>query len=625
MATYYPSAQVRLQMRLDDYSETEALAAKLSAGVTAPEIQTSATVAGRAAGIAENQAARVALNAQKNTLTAKDFAAQTAKLSSARAALQAAAIAGQPVTVPLPEGLLGGVEDQGNVIFATLPLRCSIERNNILDPDTSEITLDFKDVPIDPRIIRSALVTVTIGTVDAAEYKAGIINRELRASDGMLASIVERHGDEELRFTGTQSRFVGFVDEWTVELSESGDTVTIKARDISALLKDERLPAGLAINLNVPIVDGINALISADDDFGKPLFPSARGLQVVFGTPEAFAAGPLSDKGPVPGETVSRAHRTRGGKQARAARSGDANDSLWDHIVTTCQKLGLIPFMRNFVLFVSSPQTVYSQVENGRRMVYGRNLSELTFSRKLGGTAADTIEIRSFDPDIGRTRWARYPVLGNEPSSGIINLLGSPQPTASRPGKLSPTGKTSEQVKVFSVPRVADSGLLESIARQTFEQISRQEIEGSFKTDDLDSFKDDNDGHLLAADLLDLQAGQPITILFAPTTETAQGDPFQQTPKSSRRTTVTAQEMAAFTVSRRADYLRGLGMSQKTAERLAASAEQIPLANTFKVAYVNIDYDHEDGISLSVSFYNYITVREEAGLQPGPISLAAAQ
>lgn len=614
MGTYYPSAQIRLQLRLDDFTEQEQLSRKLllptanNFGASAP-----ATESGQASALSANQAARSSLGKTKSATSPTQYAAQKAQLDAARSAVQAAELSGQPVDVPKPEGLTGGDDDENTVVFSCLPQACSIERNNILDPDTAEVTLDFRDVPIDPRSIRSALVTVTIGTVDADSYQRGIIARELRDSDGMLVSVVERQADEELRFTGSQSRFVGFVDEWSIELGLD-DTVTLKARDISALLKDERLPAGVAIDLTKPIITGIEELLARNDDFGKPLFPSARGLKIYFGTPEQFAAGKTEEKGPTPGETIAKAHKTRKGKQAKAARNGDQQDSLWDHVVTTCQKLGLIPYMRNFVLFVTTPANVYSQVANGRKMVFGRNLSDLKFSRKLGGVQADTIEMRSFDPDIGRTRWARHPVLHDEPSSGILNDPNSPQPTVSRPSKLSPTGKTSETVRVFSMPRVTDLELLQSIARQTFEEIARQEIEGSFTTDDLDSFRDPDDpGTLPSADLLELQAGEPITILFAPSSTTAQGDPFQQTPKAGEGSPANAQDLAGFTFSRRVDYLTGLGMSAKVAQRLAASQEQIPLANTFKAAYVNLDYSVDDGISVQVSFYNYVVVREEEG------------
>lgn len=615
MPVYRPSAQVRLQLRLDNYTEQGRLASSMLLPTT--DALGGASVAASAVdALAENQAQRTMLGSAKSKLSGKEFGAQKAALDASRSAIQNSV---GPKVLQKPEGLSGGTSDEETVVFTVLPQSCSIERNNIVDPDTAEVILDYKDVPLDPRIIRSCLITITIGTVDAGSYRDGVVSRQVRDSDGMLTSVVERQPDEELRFGNTQSRFVGFVDEWEIELGESGDQVVLKCRDVSALLKDDRLPSGVAIDLSMPIVSGIEDLLARDDDFGKPLFPSARGMKVYFGLPTELGdvRKLVEDKGPVPGELLAVTQKVRKGKQAKSAKSGDHEDSLWDHIVVTAQKMGLVPFVRGFVLFLAKPETIYGQIEGGRKMVYGRNLSELKFTRKLGGVMADTIEIRSFDPDIGRTRWARYPVLNNEPSSGILNDPNSPQPVTSRPNKLSPTGKPTEAVKVFSVPRIVDLEVLQSVARQTFEQIARQEIEGSFTTEDLDSFRDPTEeSNLPSADLLELMPGDPVTILVAPMDPTTVGDPFAQVEKSGKDVGVTSQEIASFTQSRRQQYLQGLGMSPKTAARIAKASEQIPLANTFKAAYVNIDYSVDDGVTIECSFYNYITVREEEGATP---------
>lgn len=621
MPVYYPSAQVRLQMYLDDYTNEEQLADKLRNASSKFGTGAPATQSGFLSAISENQSRRSAANRASSITSPSDTAAQLSFVDQQRANIQRANLSGQPVGV----GKAGAFEGQGSergVAFAVLPQQATIERNGIIDPSTGSVVLDFKDVPIDPRILRSCLVTITIGTVTSGDYRDGVVNRQTRTSDGLFTSIVERNAGEEVRFTGSQSRFVGMADEWLIDLSESGDTVEIRCRDISAIIKDQRLPKGVTIDLNLPLLDGIEDLFSRLDDDGKQLFPMLVGFPLFFGTPEDYAQQGTTgstDRGPVPGETLPETAKTRGGRQSKAQKQGDHEDSLWDHIVTVCQKQGLIPFVRGFVLFIAKPQTLYEQVANGRKMVYGRNLTNLKFARKIGAVQADTIEVRSFDPDIDKTRWARHPVLAGEPTSGILNDPGSPQPKRSRPTKVSPIGQPDETVRVLSVPRITDLEVLESIAQQTFQEIARQEVEGSFSTDDLDSFKDPDDPNddLPSADLLALEPGEPITILIAPpNTSAAQGDPFQQTEVQGKKTQTNAQDLFSQSAAARTDYLRGLGISSETAQRLAQAAEQIPLANTFKAAYVNINYDIDDGVSMEVSFYNYITVREEAGQQP---------
>lgn len=624
MPTYYPSAQVRLQMYLDDYTQEERLADKLRNAAARFGTNIPATKTGQADALAVNQSQRALINRASSVTSATETAAQLSYTDEQRANIQRANLSGQPVGVGKAGAFEGGGDTEGEgVAFSVLPIALNVERNGILDPSTASVTLDFRDVPIDPRILRSCLVTITIGTVSAGDYRDGVIGRQVRDSDGLFTSIVERTADEEARFSGSQSRFVGLADEWMIDLSETGDTVEIQCRDISAIIKDQRLPKGVAIDLNKPLVEGISDLFARLDDDGKQLFPLLVDFPIFFGTPQEYerqgSTSSAPNLGPTPGDQLPEASKTRGGKQGKAQKQGDAEDSLWDHIVTVCQQVGVVPFVRNFVLFITKPQTLFDQVANGRKMVYGRNLNSLKFARKIGAVQADTIEVRSFDPDIGQTRWARHPVLAGEPTSGVLNDPKSPQPTRSRPTKVSPTGQPDETVRVVSVPRITDLEVLESIAAQTFQEIARQEVEGSFATDDLDSFKDPedpDDSNLPAADLLSLEPGEPITILIAPpNTDAAQGDRFQQTEVQGKKAQTSAQDLFAQAPSTRAEYLKGLGISAETAQRLAFAAEQIPLANTFKAAYVNISYDVDSGVALEVSFYNYITVREEASQQ----------
>lgn len=632
MPVYYPSAQVRLEMYLDDYTGEEQMADKLRRIAAGFGQNIPATKAARQEALAANQQQREVASRAASVTSAPDQAAQISFIDQQRKSLQNANISGLPVGVGKPGALqASGDSNDASVAFSVLPLSVSIERNGILDPGTATVTLDFKDVPVDPRILRSCLVTVTIGTVEAGDYRDGVVKRQTRQdTDGMYYSIVERQPDEESRFLGSQSRFVGLADEWMIDLTDDGDTVEIQCRDISAIIKDQKLPKGVAIDLNKPIVEGIKDLFGRLDDDGKKLFPMLDGFPIFLGTPEDYAKKrtiqALPDLGPIPGKTMPDTSKTRGGDQAKGQKEGDEEDSLWDHIVVICRQAGMMPFVRGFVLFITRPQNLYDQVANGRKMVYGRNLNSLKFARKLGAVQADTIEVRSYDPDIDATRWARHPVLAGEPTSGILNDPGSPQPTRSRPTKVSPTGQPDETVQVYRVPRITDLEVLESLARQTFQEVARQEVEGSFATDDLDSFKDPDDpddSGLPNADLLSLEPGDPITILIAPPlTESAKGDPFKPVEKTNKQAQTTAQDLFAQSAATRREYMKGLGVSSKAAQRLALAAEQIPLANTFKAAYVNISYDVDTGIALEVSFYNYITVKEEAKKAPalGPLS-----
>ena len=84
--------------------------------------------------------------------------------------------------------------------------------------------------------------------------------------------------------------------------------------------------------------------------------------------------------------------------------------TVWDHIVDTVVASGFIPIVRGMRMYIIEPRTFYQSTAKAKKIVYGRNLIDLQFARKLGGISkVPTIEVRCPDPDIGRTRWARAP------------------------------------------------------------------------------------------------------------------------------------------------------------------------------------------------------------------------
>ncbi len=609
MAIFRPTARVRVQLRLDELAETAAIARTLEreaplAGGTISAISATDVVAALNANLAK----RTQVESTRATLSRPQLDRERAQLDQERTNLQRAS---DPQTQRRPQGLIEQPNDSRNVLFEMLPEECTVSRNGLKDADTAEITLNYRDLPIDPRVIRSALISIAIGTVSSDDWEAGVLRQRVRDTDGSLASLVERSPGEELQFD-SPSTFVGFVDEWMVEFSEEDELVKLQCRDISALLRDQRLPEGGGIDLSLPIDAGVQELIDR--------FPASRGLRVVYGTPRN-PADPLSDlvstTDPlVPADSLPDLLKPPVGKgrgRKRGARSGK-DESVWDNILKVTQQLGLIPVFRGFTLFLLEPRVVFSDLgQRARRMVWGRNLAKLGFARKLAGRKDDTIEVRSPDPSIGRTRWARYPVVGDEPRSGVLGLAGSPQPVTTRANNVTPNGLGSETVQVFTVSGVTDLTVLERIAESTFEQIARQEIEGYFQTDEIESFDSRQEG-----DLLLLQPGEPITIQIAPPADLAPVEaaavPGQRALGSQfgatrAKATSSLQELQAQSAAKRQAYLRGLGMSSSAARRLAAAQEQASLIETFRAGHVNIHWSADDGVSLDCDFHNFVVVR----------------
>jgi hypothetical protein len=602
MGNYRPTVQVRLQLRIDEGADIDRLQASLER--EPPKAQAfglPSTQQGIQKALDSNFDRRVRLNQNRASMAREDLDRERSALDSERDRLQSARKNANTTSEVTPDAVdeNKGEDDGLSVVFTVLPQQCEVERNSLKDADTCKIQLDFRDVPIDPRIVRACFVSVTMGTVGADDYEAGI--RGKTRADGSLKSIVERAPGQELTLVSS-TRFTGFVDEWAVSFGEDGDTVDLCCRDVSAVLRDQHTfdPKGKPVNidLNRPIAEGVQAAIDS--------FVATRGIRVVFGTP-VDPSDPLAviepDFGPIPSGIMPKTRKTKKGKQIKTPAK-ELNMTLWDHIVDVTVRLGLVPCLRGFTLFLLEPRVIFADLTSARAMVWGRNLKHLKFSRKMGGLKADTIEVRCPDPTIGRTRWARFPVLKGEPTSGILGKPGSPQPVTSRPSDISPNGKAAETIRTFAVRGVNDLKALERVAQSAFNEICRQEIEGEFETDDLDTFETEEEG-----DLLRLLPGEALQILVASPIETG-GSGSAPIAEKPNTTTSNLQELTAQSAAARAQYLVGLGLSRDTAERLAAAQEKIRLVSTFRVGQMRLKWDVEDGISVSGSFFNFIVLRE---------------
>lgn len=577
MPVYYPSARVRLKVRLDEFGPYQGLKSLEKKPEDNP-----ANTGGSGKSIAqrrrEHDEKRIALERKRRRLSPQAFRREARELDSELDAIDADASRDD-----LAEAIKGGKADPNVVEFDCLPIDASIRRNNILDADTATVTIDYRDLPLDPRAVRAAYLEITIGAVDENSHAAGMTGS---SGDGGILSLVGRSGST----VGQQ--FVGFADEWSIEHGEDGSTVTLECKDLSTILRGVKLPPGQAIDLTKPIAVGIQELIDKA--------PGAKGLRVFYGPPGQELQ---PSESPVPGEKLPE--KRQGKKRKRQARRSK-KESLYDHVIIACNKLGLVPVFRGFSLWIVQPRgltTLGTSQPLIRRMVWGRNLANLKFARKLTGVTVPTIEVRSPDPTIGRTRWARHPVAQGEPTSGIIGQPGSPQPTRSRESKVGPGGKPDEDVLVQSVQGVSDLATLEDIARGAYEQIARQEIEATFETYDLESFD-----RPFELDLLRLNPGDPVAILVAPENDQA---PTGEDTGSVQPSTSVLQELTAQSVERRADYLRGIGYSPENAKRIATVQEKIGLANTFRVSYANFTWSSDDGLKIEATLQNYIAVRED--------------
>lgn len=606
MPTFRPSCRARLQLRIDEATDTEMMARRLEQDPpegAAVQDSLPTTDGDREEQLKRNRARRRFVTRERDRLSLSEVDSALARLDEQRNKLQLGG-AGEQTR---PQGLSYMEQDDLTVGIDVLPTMASITRNGVTDADEVTLEFDARVVPIDPRVMRSAFVDLVIGAVSPEDYERGVF-LEFR-DDGSLLSNVSRVPGQEVRL-GSSTRFVGYLDTWRIVSDEEGDTIVARGRDMTAPLISTPLRRGESIDLQKPLADGVQELVDR--------YPATRGMRVVFGNPNVVdVLAQRGGRGPTPGDAVPKPRKPRKGKQSKRLRQGDPGMSVWDHIMDTVVATGYVPIIRGMQLYLMEPRTFYAGGSSTKRMVYGRNLINLDFERKFGGVSlVPTIEVRCVDPEIGRTRWARAPAPANTRSSGVFGVSDPPKST--RANKVTPGGTATEQIQTIVVTGITDGETLERVARSIYEQTGRQEIEGSWETADITSLDSEDEG-----DLLNLHGGDAVELLIAPLNAATTEDSTDPAPGGSRSS---LQELTSMLVARRRAFLEELGYKPQAAQRLALAQEQTHLQTVFRVQGLVIEFSQEDGLAISCDCSNFLVVREaaDAGDQPASTDVLLA-
>ena len=584
---FRPSARVLLQMRTEEFTDTEPLEQRLPsptgegvdspARIPEPPQSPEQDVEAFAQDLLlDNQRRLVALERRRDELPANEYTEQREQLRENRAQiLQFATINDNEVR---PESVNGNAPDDLTVTGGIQPISVQIERNGLATADTATVVLNYADAPFDPRIMRSAHIEAIIGVVPADDYEAGAERGEIRPDESLLSTIRSSHGG----VSESATRFVGYVDSWDISYSEDDPTVTLECRDMSAPFRDIKLNTGESIDLSLPIDFAVQRFVNNISAY-------VRGTRVVY---EGQGAPPI------PASSAPQRRGARRGRRRRRSRRGGENMTLWDHITDTVRQLGLVPIVRDFDLVLAEPRTLFSTTGT-RRMIYGRNIQNLEFTRNLMGEKVPTIEVRSYDPEIMRTRWARWPVRRGERASGIFGRQNPPR--ALRANEIPPSGSNPEEkIRTILVSGIVDPTILERVARNSFEQIGRQEIEGNFRTMDASSFEVMPE----QANLLKMRTGEPVELLIA------SADPSGGENEAQPNSTIA--QIQAFSRQQREDYFVSLGWDRVVARRFSALQEATAFQTVFRVQDVRIDWSVDDGLTIHTGFVNYVTVREDS-------------
>jgi hypothetical protein len=211
------------------------------------------------------------------------------------------------------------------------------------------------------------------------------------------------------------------------------------------------------------------------------------------------------------------------------------------------------------------------------RFVYGQNL--LSFSEQRNNDfAMRAVGLTSFDPITGKTIEVIHDPLHKSIKVG-----------AKKRGKngKAPKVKTDlSQVDFFQYPGVTDEAALRRIAEGVYEVRSRQAIEGTLTTVDMDTERAGGGGF----DLLTLQSGDLIEVRFLDTDDVEFVKVFDS-------------------VDDRADYLEGKGYTSEVARIIATNVDyHTKRSAQFYVRSVEIEGDFvgEGNFKITVNYINKI-------------------
>ena len=437
--------------------------------------------------------------------------------------------------------------------FTAVAKQLTVNLNSYREADTFSCTLDFKTFPFDPRAIRSAGITIHV------EDRKSIFKTDNRLNllNPKKESII----------------FLGFVDTDKITMSEDSRIVELEGRDFTSLLLD-RPYFGPPVPLTAPLDQVFQNLLNELDET-RFNGTDNNGIQVVNQTGEDL---PIMAKF---GENKSAA---KSGK-----KNGRPNRSYWDTIQKITNESGLITFISLDKLIISKPRVLYSD-QKPKMFVYGGNVSNLSFERKLGRMKGINIRVLSFNGGEKKTLEAKIPLEATEEWAKEIGIPLKEITVA----QVDAEGKKIEPEKAapyltFKVKNVKTTAELIKIGESVYEEFGRQQIEGKLTTKEMKIC--DTDHNVFNSTLM--RIGTPIEI------DINQGD-LKGLPDFQKAGTKQAKKASI------KSFLKARCYDEKIADAFADALTNFD--TPFYTQEVEFKLDQESGWSMDISFVNFINL-----------------
>lgn len=513
-----------------------------------------------------------------------------------------------PPTTQGPEVLAQGEEnDDLSHLLGIVPRSASVELPGYRQAGKFQLELAYRDLPLDPRVIRAIGVAIHLDAVRAGDFADGMV--QTSAFGSFEASKRRR----SIASTGDGNVVLaGLADTIAVSHDGSGSRVRIDGRDLRGIMLDLPVSAETLKRLDVerPIDDVVRQIV-------QKLHPQGGKIEVVV-KPSEWPGGSIPS--PIDDGLVTRTNLNALGNALRPSAKGEVQKvSFWDLITNYCFFVGAVPYFVGSRIFVRPARNLFDRRTNEvafdpsfptpfadgrrrevgkpltnkrerfafRRLVFGRDIKAYSMERKLAGFKVPTIEVASYDTS------------GAERGPDRLIKVQFP-PEAEKEARTTNAGAggkaLSTNVVRVNVPGIRDKDRLNEIAKDLYEEIGRQEVGGSVETRNLASFGGDNQD----PDLLKLRPGDPIEFRVDASGLGTFPPPASELTNEEAR----SKEAQIKAVKERVG-------DEKLARALVAAnrGEGNDLQNVFRVANVRFDWDSGTGLGIAFDFQNFVEAR----------------
>jgi hypothetical protein len=321
-----------------------------------------------------------------------------------------------------------------------------------------------------------------------------------------------------------------------------------------------------------------------------------------------------------------------GSKDALAGQKNTRKKrSYWDHIQELIENSGLIAYVSIDKLIITKPRNLYNR-DDAKIFIYGRNLSSLEFSRKLGRQKGFNVRAVSLNveakeiveakiPEEATEEWCksigvkREPILlptlkAHGPSSSQSQATGIK--TSDTANNLTPPNniagaQTEAENEVapyftFRIKDIAKKEQLVVIGQKLFEELGRQQIEGKLSTKEMKVMKKTGPPFKIT----NFRVGAPIEVTID------QGDVAGVQAIVHEKIIVKGKDadegrkQLETKQSRIAAFLRQRGYDPQIADVMAISLTKFD--TPFYTKAVEFTLDQDQGFEMNLDFINFIEI-----------------